>query len=97
MEHGDFVSHRYEYNDTKMKKYIIYCLKNCNATNESGLCFNRILGGLIQIYRPNVIGDYNDNMGGADIADTRIIYCNSQIMVLHRWGLKLFLFIYLTL
>ena len=45
MEHGDFVSHRFEYYDTKMKKYrlvcwkdreTVYCIKNWTATNESG-------------------------------------------------------------
>ena len=105
MDRGDFVSHRYEYDDTKMKKYglvcwkdidIVYCLTNWTATNERVLWFRRSQGFLIHISRPKVIADYNYNMEGVDLADTRRLYCNSTIMGLHRWWLKLF-FIYFEL
>ena len=50
------------------------CLKNQTEANESGSCFSRIHVGLIQITRPKVIGDYNDNMGGVGLVDMRILY-----------------------
>ena len=40
------------------------CLKIMTATNEISLWFHRSQGDLIQISRPNVIGDHNKNMGG---------------------------------
>ena len=46
--------------------------------------------------RYKFIGDYNDNMGLVDLADTRSLYCNSTIIGPHWWWMKLF-FIYLTL
>ena len=42
-------------------------------------------GGIIQIYRPNIIGGYNDNMGGFDISDMRRLYLKSVIMGIHLW------------
>ena len=70
----------------------MYCLTNRTAANESGPSFSRSQGGLIQIYRPKVIGDYNENMGGVDLAGMRRLHCNSTVMGLHRWWLKFFLF-----
>ena len=74
MQRGYFVSHQYEYYDNKIKyicvllcwkdREIVGFLKNWTVTNESGSCFRRIQGYLIQIYRPKVIGHYNDNIGG---------------------------------
>ena len=92
MDRGNFVSHWYEYDETKTKKYglvsckdtyIVYCIKNRNTTNESGLGFCRSQGGLIQMSRYKFIGDYNDNMGLVDLADTRSLYCNSTIIGPH--------------
>ena len=73
-------------------RYILYCLTNSTATNESGSSFCRIQGGLIQISRPRVIGDYNDNMGVSYIAGIMRLRCKSSNMGLHGWLLKLMFF-----
>ena len=106
MERVDFVSHWYDYDDTETKiKYgqlclkdrdIVYCLTDRTEKKESGSYFIRSQGGLIQIYSTQVIGDFNDNMGGVDFADTGRLHLNLKIMGLNWWWLKLF-FIYLNL
>ena len=75
----------------------MYCVTNNNKTIEVGLCFRRSQGGLIQIYMPKGIGDYNYNMGVVDIVDMRRLHCNSNIMGLHWWWFKFFIYLPLEL
>ena len=72
---------------------MVYCLSNgCdNYTYET--CKRRSIGGPITIPRPTVVGNYNANMGGVDLADMRRLQCNSTIMGQKRWWLKLFFYL----
>jgi hypothetical protein len=43
--------------------------------------------------KPLAIQEYNNNMGGVDVADQRRLRCNSTVKGLHRWWLKLFFYL----
>jgi Transposase IS4 len=62
-------------------------------THNKGTCIRRSQDGLIEIERPELIGDYNKYMGGVDLADMRRLHCNSTIMEQHCWWLKLFFYL----
>jgi hypothetical protein len=104
MERGDHKHHVYEYNNHKGEsskmgllcwkdKDIVYCLTNATNTEPRGHCFRRSHTGRICISRPLAIQEYNNNMGGVDLADQRRMHCNSTIKGLHRWWLKVFFYL----
>ena len=104
MQRGDYKYHLYEYKkeNNVLWNYglvcwkdwdIVYALTNCEDTTKKGSCFRRSAHGRICIERPKVIEKYNANMGGVDLADMRRMHCNSTIMGLHRWWLKLFFYL----
>jgi hypothetical protein len=66
-----------------------------NATNTEprGHCFCRSQTGRICISRPLAIQEYNNKMGGVDLADQRRMHCNSTIKGLHRWCLNVFFYL----
>ena len=68
----------------------MYRLINYTETNENGSCLHRSQGGVIQIYMPKVIDDYNDNMGVFIFSDMRILYCNSTVIELNFCWMKFF-------
>ena len=72
---------------------MVYALTSCVNTGKKGSCYCRSVQGRICIERPIVIQEYNQNMGRVDLADTRRMHCNSTIMGLHRWWLKLFFYL----
>ena len=72
---------------------MVYGLTNCVDTAKKGSCYRRSAQGRICLERPDVIQEYNENMGGVDLADMRRKHCNSTIMGLHRWWLKLFFYL----
>lgn len=49
--------------------------------------------GLKLLQRPAVIGEYNNYMGGVDLANMRRLHCNSTIMGQNRWWLKIFFYL----
>jgi Transposase IS4 len=104
MGRGDSTTHCYTYKDDNntVRKYglvcwkdrdMVYCLTNSIATDNYDTCRRRSTGGLLQLHRPSVIGEYNRYMGGVDLADQRRLHCNSTIMGQHRWWLKLFFYL----
>ena len=101
---GESVRHVYQYKDSKdtIKRYglvcwkdrdIVYALTNCVSTEKYGVCYRRTSQGRICIERPKLIEEYNEFMGGVDLADMRRLGCNSTIMGLHRWWLKFFFYL----
>jgi DNA polymerase III epsilon subunit-like protein len=72
---------------------MVYCLSNGCDNFTFDCCRRRSSNGPIDIPRPTVIGDYNVNMGGVDLADFRRLQCNSTIMGQKRWWLKLFFYL----
>jgi hypothetical protein len=104
MERGDHKFHVYEYKAHSGEyskcglicwkdKDIVYCLTNASNTEPSGHCFRRSQTGRICMNRPIAIQEYNNYMGGVDVADQRRLHCNSTIKGLHRWWLKLFFYL----
>ena len=72
---------------------IVYCLSNDTNNFESDKCIRRGKDGLVEIDRPISIANYNQYMGGVDLADMRRLHCNSTIMGQNRWWLKLFFYL----
>ena len=72
---------------------IVYCLSNDTNNFEFDECSRRGQGGIFQIPWPISIADYNQYMGGVDLADMRRLHCNSTIMCQNRWWLKLFFYL----
>lgn len=72
---------------------MVYCLSNGCDNFSFDTCRRRSANGPIMIKRPTVVGKYNDNMGGVDLADFRRLQCNSTIMGQKRWWLKLFFYL----
>jgi hypothetical protein len=104
MNRGDSKHHLYHYRDKSGKKCtaglvcwkdrnMVYCLTNDSSTSTEDECMRRSQGGLIRLKRPAVIGEYNQYMGGVDVADMRRLHCNSTIMGQKRWWLKLFFYL----
>jgi len=69
---------------------LVYCLSNDSPNAKMSHCYRRVDGGCKEIPRPESVGDYNTHMGGMDVADLRRKRCDSTIMGLNRWWLKLF-------
>ena len=108
MNRGDYKSHLYKYvmiketGEQVEKKYglvcwkdkdIVYALTNCVDTTKTDTCFRRSSEGRITLQRPCVISEYNNNMGGVDLADMRRLHCNSTVMGLKRWWMKIFFYL----
>ena len=104
MQRGDHKMHLFEYETvhgekSKMglvcwkDKDIVYCLTNATNTAPTDHCFRRSQSGRVCISRPMVIAEYNNHMGGVDLADQRRLHCNSTIKGLHRWWLKIFFYL----
>lgn len=103
MGRGECNIHTYEYKtpDDERITYGLVCWKdrdlvyaltnNCDTTKREK-CYRRTSLGRICIDRPTVIGEYNEHMGGVDLADMRRLHCNSTIMGIHRWWLNLFFY-----
>ena len=72
---------------------VVYCLSNGWDNFTFDTCTRRSAEGPITIPRPTVVGHYNNNMGGVDLADMRRLQCNSTIMGQKRWWLKLFFYL----
>jgi hypothetical protein len=103
MQRGDHKMHVFEYRKdngelSKMglvcwkDRDVVYCVTNACNTASSSHCYRRSQSGRICISRPTVIGEYNNNMGGVDVADQIRLHSNSSIKGLHRWWLKLFFY-----
>jgi hypothetical protein len=56
-------------------------------------CSQRGISGIIRIPRPLSIANYNKFMGGANLANMRRLHCNSTIMCLNQWWLKLIFYL----
>jgi len=104
LNRGDAVNHLLKYKTLKgeMKeaglvawkdRNMVYCMTNDTSTIPTDECRRRGFGGIIRIKRPEVISKYNRYMGGVDVADMRRLHCNSTIMGLNRWWLKLFFYL----
>lgn len=105
MNRGDYKTHRYTYvmeDKNVIRSYglvcwkdsdIVYALTNNGDKTKTCPFYRRTGEGSICIDRPNIISDYNEFMGGVDLADMRRLHCNSTIMGLHRWWLKLFFYL----
>jgi hypothetical protein len=72
---------------------VVYCLSNDSNNFEFDECKRRGDKGIISIPRPISIADYNQYMGGVDLADMRRLQCNSTIMGQNRWWLKFFFYL----
>jgi hypothetical protein len=103
MNRGDHKQHCYSYIDeNKTQRHyglvawkdsnMVYLLTSNHDTNEVDQCYRRSNLGRIMVNRPTVIGKYNCNMGGVDLADMRRLHCNSTLMGQNRWWLKLFFY-----
>jgi Transposase IS4 len=95
MPRGAYEKHVYQYNDDqgRQRKYglvcwkdrdIVYCLTSEANTNDIGGCHRRSQVGIICIERPKVVEQYNQFLGGVDLADMRRLHCNSTIMGQNR-------------
>jgi DNA polymerase III epsilon subunit-like protein len=104
MQRGDFKNHSFSYitDEGTIKQSglvcwkdrdIVYCLSNNCSNTEKGSCYRRSINGIICLERPKVIEEYNQYMGGVDLADKRRLHCNSTIMGQNRWWLKLFFYL----
>jgi DNA polymerase III epsilon subunit-like protein len=104
LNRGDAVNHLLKYKTLKgeMKeaglvawkdRNMVYCMTNDTSTIPTDECRRRGFGGIIRIKRPEAISKYNRYMGGVDVADMRRLHCNSTIMGLNRWWLKLFFYL----
>ena len=104
MERGEYLHHLYNYKnesgevkgiglvqwkDSKM----VYCLTNHHPTFGVGTCYRKTMSGNIRLDRPNVIEEYNSNMGGVDLADMRRLHSTTSLMGQNRWWLKLFFYL----
>ncbi len=103
MIRGDYKKHRYSYvDDLGIQRHyglvawkdsnMVYLLSSNHDTNSVDQCYRRSSEGRIMVNRPSVIGKYNCNMGGVDLADMRRLHCNSTLMGQNRWWLKLFFY-----
>ena len=103
MKRGDYTYHKYSYVDENKKniqyglvawkdRNMVYMLTNNWATTKEGSCRRRSANGIITLNRPDVIEQYNNFMGGVDLADMRRLHCNSTLMGQNRWWLKLFFY-----
>ena len=103
MDRGDFKKHLFVYrvgNEAHeaglvcwKDRDVVYCITNETETTGADECKCRTKNGLITIQRPRVISQYNQHMGGVDLADMRRLHCNSTIMGQNRWWLKLFFYL----
>ena len=103
MDRGDFKKHLFVYrvgNEAHeaglvcwKDRDVVYCITNETETTGADECKRRTKNGLITIQRPRVISQYNQHMGGVDLADMRRLHCNSTIMGQNRWWLKLFFYL----
>ena len=103
MERGDFKRHTYSYmlNGKREKvglicwkdRDMVYCVSNEANTQEIDSCVRRSKFGLQTLNRPRMISEYNQFMGGVDLADMRRLHCNSTVMCQNRWWLKLFFYL----
>ena len=101
---GHFKTHTYSYKDNRDKtqtigvtcwkdRQMVYTLTTESDTATSGECVRRTREGLITIDRPNVVKEYNENMGGVDLADMRRLHVQTNIIGLHRWWVRLFFYL----
>ena len=103
MKRGDAESFKLFYKDEEEERTtglvawkdssMVYCLSNGCDNYTFDTCKRRSIEGPITIPRPTVVGNYNSNMGGVDLADMRRPQCNSTIMGQKRWWLKLFFYL----
>jgi hypothetical protein len=66
---------------------------NSFNTTETETFFHRSNHGHVETRRPTVIGKYNDNMAGVDLADQKQLHSNCTIMGQHCCWLKLFFYL----
>ena len=103
MSRGDHTKHLYEYKEGDdviqfglvlwKDRDVVYVLSSeCNNTDTDS-CKRRTKDGIITISRPKVISKYNQYMGGVDLADMRRLHCQSNVMGLHRWWLRIFFYL----
>eukprot|EP00007_Cunea_sp_BSH-02190019_P002906 CAMPEP_0174229214 /NCGR_PEP_ID=MMETSP0417-20130205/249_1 /TAXON_ID=242541 /ORGANISM="Mayorella sp, Strain BSH-02190019" /LENGTH=918 /DNA_ID=CAMNT_0015306737 /DNA_START=70 /DNA_END=2826 /DNA_ORIENTATION=- len=100
---GGFKQHLYRYHDDDghdreiglvawMDRKPVHVLTSHHDTTSAGVCRRRTADGLREFRRPTVVGHYNDNMGGVDIADQRRLHIQTRIHGLHRWWIRLFFY-----
>ena len=103
MARGDYRRHKLNYKEGDdmlsaglvcwKDRDIVYCLTNETSTEGEDICIRRTKEGLVNLKRPIVVQQYNQYMGGVDLADMRSLHCNSTIMGQNRWWLKLFFYL----
>ena len=89
MNRGDYKSHLHEHVMVKetgeqveknhrlvcwKDKDVFYSLTNCVYETKTNVCFRQSLEGRITLQRPRVISEYNNNVGGVDLADVRRLH-----------------------
>ena len=100
---GEYVKHCYKYiDDEGMEKTIglviwkdrqpVYILTSECNTSLVDKCVRRSKGGLLYIDRPIAVAQYNQFMGGVDVADMKRLFCESRVHGLNRWWIRIFLY-----
>ena len=104
LSRGDFNTHTFQYKDDNDERHIIgitcwkdrqmvYTLTTDCDTSKSDTCVRRSKEGLVTIERPHVVHQYNEHMGGVDLADMRRLHVQTNIIGLHRWWLRMFFYL----
>ena len=84
---GDFKTHTYQYKDEDDNKHCIgiACWKDRQVRCTKD--------GLVTINHPHVVQQYNEHMGGVDLADMRRLHVQTNNVGLHRWWLRMFFYL----